>query len=95
MRLRTHSGHVKPREISFTGTCQYVLAAWMPLSLGHVPAGGMERYCRDVLKLIAQCRVGHRPGRLEPRVVKRRRHNYKLMMKPRETLKAELHKQCT
>ena len=86
---------VKPREISFTGTCQYVLAAWMPLSLGHVPAGGMERYCRDVLKLIAQCRVGHRPGRLEPRVIKRRRHNYKLMMKPRETLKAELHKQCT
>ena len=86
---------VKPRQISFTGTCQYVLSAWMVLSLGHSPARGLEPYCRDVLKLIAQCEVGHRPGRLEPRVIKRRRHNYKLMMKPREILRAELRKHGT
>jgi hypothetical protein len=35
------------------------------------------------------------PGRLEPRVLKRRRHNYKLMNKPRVTLRNALpHKTC-
>ena len=28
----------QPRQISFTGTCQYVLACWMQLSSGLVPA---------------------------------------------------------
>ncbi|MDP2786576.1 MAG: IS4 family transposase, partial [Pseudomonadota bacterium] len=33
--------------------------------------------------LIAQQRVGNRPGRIEPRAVKRRAKPYPLLMKPR------------
>ena len=85
----------KPRHVSFTGTCQYVLHSWLMLSLGHVPVSRLETYCRQTLKLIAQCKVGHRPGRIEPRVIKRRKETYKLMMNPRDVLKAELRKHCT
>ena len=85
----------KPRHVSFTGTCQYVLHSWLMLSLGHVPVSRLETYCRQTLKLIAQCKVGHRPGRIEPRVIKRRKETYKLMMKPRDVLKSEIRKHCT
>ena len=43
-----------------------------------------------MLKQIAECEVANRPGRIEPRVLKRRRHGYKLMQEPREVLRAEL-----
>ncbi|HUG69630.1 MAG TPA: hypothetical protein VMM76_17900 [Pirellulaceae bacterium] len=48
-----------------------------------------------MLQQIARCEVANRPGRLEPRVLKRRRHGYPLMQKPREELRAELREQCT
>ena len=50
---------------------------------------------RTMLRQIANCEVANRPGRLEPRVLKRRRHGYDLMKKPRHVLKAELRKHCT
>lgn len=87
--------HKQPRQISFTSTCQYVLAGWMQLSLGLVPAGSQEEYLRLMLEQIAACEVANRPGRLEPRVLKRRRHGYKLMQKPRHQLRRELRKHCT
>lgn len=85
----------QPRQISFTGTCQYVLASWMQLSLGLVEASSLEAYLLLMLKQIAACEVANRPGRLEPRVLKRRRHGYKLMQKPRSELRSELRNTCT
>jgi hypothetical protein len=85
----------QPRQISFTSTCQYVLASWMQLSSGLVAAVLLEDYLLQMLKQIAACEVANRPGRLEPRVLKRRRHGYKLMQKPRRQLRRELHKRCT
>ena len=85
----------QPRQISFTSTCQYVLAGWMQLSLGLIPAPSWEAYLRLMLKQIAPCEVANRPGRLEPRVLKRRRHGYKLMQKPRHQLRRELRNHCT
>jgi hypothetical protein len=85
----------QPRQISFTSTCQYVLASWMQLSLGLLEASSLADYLMLMLRQIAACQVGNRPGRLEPRVLKRRRHGYKLMMKPRNELRSELHKSCT
>jgi hypothetical protein len=52
-------------------------------------------YLFTMLKQIAACEVADRPGRLEPRVLKRRRHGYPLMQKERAVLRAELRKQCT
>lgn len=85
----------QPRQMSFTATCQYVLASWMSLSCGLMPASQVVSHCQTMLRHIAACEVANRPGRLEPRVLKRRKHGYKLMQKPRETLRAELRNQCT
>ena len=85
----------QPRQISFTGTCQYVLASWMLRASGLIPDAHMVDQCSMMLKQIAACEVANRPGRLEPRVLKRRKHGYPLMQKPRETLRDELHKHCT
>lgn len=80
----------QPRQISFTGTCQYVLAGWMLTACEATAADRLERHCRQLLARIATCEVANRPGRLEPRVLKRRRHGYKLMQQPRPVLRAKL-----
>ncbi len=85
----------QPRQISFTATCQYVLASWMQLSAGLIAESRLEEYLLLMLKQIAVCEVANRPGRLEPRVLKRRRHGYKLMQKPRHELRRNLRKLCT
>ena len=88
-----HDKH--PRQISFTSTCQYVLATWVQTSANWVDEAQLEGYLLKMLEQIAACEVANRPGRLEPRVLKRRRHGYKLMLKPRKRLRTELRQQCT
>jgi len=82
----------QPRQISFTATCQYVLAAWMQISSGRIASDDLKAYGLQVLKQIAACEVANRPGRFEPRAVKRRRDRFTLMTKPRHELRAELAK---
>ena len=82
--------HLQPRQISLAGTCQQVLASWTLFSAGLIPAAESEARCRALLRLISQCRVANRPGRIEPRQLKRRRHGYKLMQLPRTLLRAQL-----
>ena len=67
-----------------------VLASWMVLATGS---------CRDrralyklLLTHLAAHEVANRPGRIEPRVLKRRRHRYPLMQQPRAQLRAKLTK---
>ena len=84
-----------PRQISFTGTCQYILASWMQMSGGLIDERLRGDYCLLMFKQIAACQVANRPGRLEPRVIKRRPKPYKLMQKPRNELRRELRKHCT
>jgi len=80
----------QPRQISFTSTCQYVLSSWMLFSCELIAADRAPGYCCRMLSQIAACEVANRPGRLEPRVLKRRRHGYKLMQEPRSVLRAKL-----
>ncbi len=80
----------QPRQISFTSTCQYVLSSWMLFSCNLIEADRIEAHCRKLLSQIANCEVANRPGRIEPRVLKRRRHGYKLMQEPRAVLRARL-----
>ena len=82
--------HKLPRQISFTGTCQYVLASWMLFALGVIEGSPALSHCQTMLCQISGCEVANRPGRLEPRVLKRRRHRYKLMQQPRAVLRAQL-----
>lgn len=78
----------RPRQISFTGTCQHVLATWMLLSTGKCT--DVDLTCRTMLAQIAACQVADRPDRIEPRVLKRRRHRYPLMQRPRNQLRKKL-----
>jgi hypothetical protein len=80
----------KPRQLSFTGTCQHVLSTWMLLSASVCPNAAL--LCRTMLERIASCQVADRPGRIEPRVLKRRRHRYPLMQRPRKQLRHDLHR---
>lgn len=78
----------QPRQLGFTLACQTILSFWMLLATGS---------CRDThglwrcaLERIAANQVANRPGRIEPRVIKRRRHCYPLMAKPRQELRSSL-----
>ena len=82
---------MKPRHISFTSACQFVLAGWQEICRIETSAQ-LEAYCRQMLLSISQCVVGDRPGRFEPRVVKRRKDQYKKMTEPRKVLRARLAK---
>jgi len=81
--------HAKqPRQLGFTLACQTILSSWMLLATGT---------CRDVRQLwrlamerIAANEVANRPGRIEPRVIKRRRDHYPLMHDPRRELRQTL-----
>jgi putative transposase len=85
------AGHRKqPRCLGFTLACQSLLASWMLLATGSCRDSGALRTMR--LARIAAHEVANRPGRIEPRVLKRRRHRYPLMQRPRVQLRAELQK---
>jgi putative transposase len=75
-----------PRRISFTRTCVTILTAWLNLSLGLYSPKALKL----LLKQIASLKTPHRPGRIEPRVLKRRRHRYPLMREPRHKFKQRL-----
>lgn len=80
----------QPRRLGFTLACQTVLASWMLLSTGS--CSNARSMYTTMLTHIAANEVANRPGRIEPRVLKRRRHRYPLMQTPRDQLRAELRK---
>lgn len=77
-----------PREISFTATQQAVLEAWQQLTLSS--AAQRLVLGRELLAALGKEKVGDRPGRCEPRAVKRRPKPHKLLNKPRAEARAEL-----
>lgn len=81
-----------PRQISFVGACQYVLAVWDVLALASWERLRLDDYWHLRFEQIAAQTVADRPGRLEPRVIKKRKIEYHLMTQPRETLRQKLRK---
>ena len=81
---------LKPRQISFTSACHYVVAAWPHWSDTTSRDAQATAACRQLLKHLANCEVADRPDRIEPRVLKRRRHGYPLMQEPRQVLRDRL-----
>ena len=72
-----------PRQMSFTVACNTLLSQWlMPPKKSIRQALGKYN-----LFQIACNEVGNRPGRIEPRVIKRRPKPYTLMTKPRNQYK--------
>jgi putative transposase len=77
-----------PRQISLTATKQAVVEAWMQLTLGSQ----VRRLAlgRTLLAALGKEEVGDRPGRCEPRAVKRRPKPHRLLTKPRAQARADL-----
>ena len=67
------------RRMSFTVACNTLISQWLMPPDEFMRQELNKRY----LYQIASCEVGKRPGRIEPRVIKRRPKNYSLMTKPR------------
>jgi hypothetical protein len=69
---------ILPRQLSFKHTLQ-IWIAWRQSGAGSDD----ERQLARLFVLIAQQRVGNRPGRIEPRAIKRRPKPFPLLTKPR------------
>ncbi len=70
---------MSPRALSFTATMQSVAASWLVIVLSD-----------DASVSLAEHVVGNRPGRVEPRAIKRRSKPHDLPTKPRDQARAEL-----
>jgi len=79
-------GDILPRQISFKHSLQLWLAWSGKLGLS---SGGS---CDLFFALIAERKVGSRPGRVEPRTVKRRPKPFPLLMKIRDKARGEVRK---
>ena len=71
---------VLPRRLSFTRTSSHLLDLRLWLTDGLAEVAGLLRYLGGLV-------VPDRPGRFEPRVLKRRRDRYPMMRIPRQKLK--------
>jgi len=76
-----------PRQLSFKHTVQ-IWIAWQHRGGGTQDAVSVHA----LLVLIAEPRVGLRPGRVEPRALKRRLKPFPLLTKPRADAKEEIRK---
>lgn len=90
MAQAAHKHDLPPREISFEGAVQ-TLEAFAPLINSRV-SSRRRGLCDELLDAVASHHVGDRPGRVEPRRLKRRQKKYDLMTSPRQVLKAQMAK---
>jgi hypothetical protein len=79
---------LSPRQLSFTAALQSVAASWMVLILCNDAVGAL--LVQTTLANLTTYIVGDRPGRTEPRAVKRRPKPHKLLNEPRERARAKL-----
>ena len=75
-----HFAGVLPRRLSFTRTCAHLLELRLWLLGAILDLSGLLCYLGSLV-------VPDRPGRFEPRVLKRNRHRYPMMKIPRQKLK--------
>ena len=78
---------VLPRTLSFKHTLQLWLA-WCNAQITTDQKGNVEK----LLLLVAERTIGNRPGRIEPRAIKRRPKSYPLLMQKRVEIREYLRK---
>jgi hypothetical protein len=77
-----------PRQISFAGAMQTLEAFRWALICSEADA--YARICKIVLAAVATHRVGDRPNRIEPRLLKRRYDTYANLREPRAQARATI-----
>ena len=80
MAQAAHTAGLSPRELSFKHTVQM----WNSWPRGAEPS--------ELFRLIAQRQVGNRPGRIEPRVRKRRPKSFPWLKVPRAVARRKIRK---
>lgn len=80
--------HALPWKISFKGSVQ-LINSFMPYFLNSKERKNEMMYT-ELLKLIVKNKIGNRPGRVEPRAVKRRPKAFPSLCKPRAVEKKRL-----
>ena len=84
---------MSPRTLSFTAAVQTIGVSWLVMVVGDTVVGdGMltSKLVDAALATMAVHVVGNRPGRVEPRAIKRRPKEHALLTKPRHEARAEL-----
>jgi hypothetical protein len=81
---------VQPRQLSFQGARQ--MAEGFRAELNRAASGQVAGLVEVMLGAVATLRVGDRPDRVEPRVVKRRPKAYPRMQEPRQAFKRRFKK---
>lgn len=81
-------GRVQPMAISFKATLQWFNQSITYLNM--LPNNERQRLFTIILKKIALYRIGERPGRTEPRVLKLRKKPYALMQNARQKLREQI-----
>jgi hypothetical protein len=79
---------VSPRSVSFKATKQAILGGWQGAT--RLEGADYVRVAKVMLKILRKQKVGHRPGRCEPRAVKARPKPHKLLTEPRKEARAKL-----
>lgn len=77
-----------PRQLSFTAALQKIAASWATLAVCDETMA--LKLIETHLRHLARHVVGDRPGRVEPRAIKRRPKPHRLLTKPRAQARAEL-----
>ena len=77
-----------PRQLSFKAAMQQMRA--FEEQLRHGAQTHLKRLCEVLISAVGQVKLPHRPGRVEPRAVKRRSKNHAHLAQPRSALKAQL-----
>lgn len=80
--------NVSPRSISFKATKQAVLGGWQQAT--QLQGADYVRAAEVMLKILQKQKVGHRPGRCEPRAIKVRPKPHKILTEPRAEARAKL-----
>ncbi|PXF54364.1 MAG: IS4 family transposase, partial [Candidatus Methanogaster sp.] len=88
MAQTAHRYGISPRTLSFKGALQHLNA--FKDTILRTDEESLPSLYEQILEAISCHRVGDRPGRREPRAVKRRRKPYPLLTKPREEARNEL-----
>jgi hypothetical protein len=79
---------VPPRTLSFTAALQSIGASWLVMVLSDDTLASL--LIDAALATMAVHVVGNRPGRVEPRAIKRRPKEHALLTKPRDQARADL-----
>jgi hypothetical protein len=84
--------HLKVRVVSFKGSVQ-ALRNWEPhLNQAKISRAERFRLISDLYEAMTNTPIKQRPGRSEPRCLKRRHKNYQLMTVPRHEMREILHR---